>query len=178
MTFKTSKSRVIFSVLALLLSISAFAQNLTVTGTVTDSSTGQPVPFAAIQLKDTMTGGMTDADGNYYYKHYDLQKELQKLYADITPDGKQWDFDWSDMGMMMGLEHMYSVFDFGVSAPNYFMAGVDYEAIYGPDAAGMWVANIEGYYEIELTDETSGKIWLLQPDWESGDLVRVMYIEY
>ena len=120
----------------------------------------------------------TDADGNYYYKHYNLQKELQKLYADITPDGKQWDFDWSDMGMMMGLEHMYSVFDFGVSAPNYFMAGVDYEAIYGPDAAGMWVANIEGYYEIELTDETSGKIWLLQPDWESGDLVRVMYIEY
>ena len=65
MTLKTIKSRVIFSVLALLLSISAFAQNLTVTGTVTDSATGQPVPFAAIQLKGTMTGGMTDADGNY-----------------------------------------------------------------------------------------------------------------
>ena len=127
-----------------------------------------------------------DADGNHYYKEYALQEELQALYESgeeafleaCTPNGKQWDFDWSDMGMMMGLEHMYSVFDFGVSAPNYFMAGVDYEAIYGPDAAGMWVANIEGYYEIELTDETSGKIWLLQPDWESGDLVRVMYIEY
>ena len=58
------------------------------------------------------------------------------------------------------------------------MAGVDYEAIYGPEAAGMWMANIEGYYEIEITDETSGKIWLLQPDMATGDMVRAMYIEY
>ena len=41
------------------------AQNLTVTGVVTDSSTGEPVPFASIRIDGTMTGGMTDLDGLY-----------------------------------------------------------------------------------------------------------------
>ena len=62
---RTKNSKLILTVLALMMSVAAFAQNLTVTGTVTDSSTGEPVPFAAIQLKDTMTGGSTDIDGNY-----------------------------------------------------------------------------------------------------------------
>ena len=43
----------------------AFAQNITVTGNVKDSSTGEFVPFASISLKGTMTGGNTDADGHY-----------------------------------------------------------------------------------------------------------------
>lgn len=41
----------------------AGAQNITVKGTVIDDSTKEPVPFASIQLKGTMTGGSTDADG-------------------------------------------------------------------------------------------------------------------
>jgi TonB-linked SusC/RagA family outer membrane protein len=57
----------IFSLtLCLFISIGiAFAQNITVSGVVTDASNGEPVPFAAIQLQGTMTGGSTDADGNY-----------------------------------------------------------------------------------------------------------------
>ena len=43
----------------------ASAQNLTVTGVVTDSSTGEPIPFASIQVQGTRTGGSTDADGRY-----------------------------------------------------------------------------------------------------------------
>lgn len=43
----------------------AFAQNIKVTGNVTDSSTGDPVPFAAVHLDGTMTGVSTDADGQY-----------------------------------------------------------------------------------------------------------------
>ena len=62
---RTKNSKLILTVLAMMMSVAAFAQKITVTGTVTDSSTGEPVPFAAIQLKDTMTGGMTDADGIY-----------------------------------------------------------------------------------------------------------------
>ena len=47
----------------LVLSLSAYAQNLIVTGIVTDSSTGVGVPFAGVQLKGTTTGTVTDMDG-------------------------------------------------------------------------------------------------------------------
>ncbi len=51
---------------ALLMAATAVhAQNITVTGTVKDASTGEPVPFASIRLDGTMTGGMTDMDGIY-----------------------------------------------------------------------------------------------------------------
>ena len=47
-------------------SLLAYGQDvMTVTGTVTDSSNGLPVPFASIQLKDTMTGASTDGDGKF-----------------------------------------------------------------------------------------------------------------
>ena len=54
----------ILSLLMMAVSVS-YAQNLTVTGIVKDSSTGEPVPFASIQIEGTMTGGMTDIDGLY-----------------------------------------------------------------------------------------------------------------
>lgn len=57
-----------FFSLALCLFISigaAFAQTREVSGTVTDASTGEPVPFAALQIKGTSNGGSTDANGKY-----------------------------------------------------------------------------------------------------------------
>ncbi|MGN0191252.1 MAG: carboxypeptidase-like regulatory domain-containing protein [Candidatus Cryptobacteroides sp.] len=50
----------IFSVL----SLGIAAQERTVSGKVTDSSNGEPVSFAAIRVKDTMTGTSSDAEGN------------------------------------------------------------------------------------------------------------------
>ena len=47
----------------LVLSLSAYAQNLNVTGVVTDSSTGEGVPFAGVQIKGTTSGTVTDMDG-------------------------------------------------------------------------------------------------------------------
>ena len=41
------------------------AQNILVTGTISDASNGEPVPYASIQVKGTMTGASADADGNY-----------------------------------------------------------------------------------------------------------------
>lgn len=52
--------------LSLFCAVLAFAQdNITVSGTVTDASNGEPVPFASIQLKGTMTGANTDGEGKY-----------------------------------------------------------------------------------------------------------------
>ncbi|MGN0189972.1 MAG: SusC/RagA family TonB-linked outer membrane protein [Candidatus Cryptobacteroides sp.] len=59
------KIRLFFTALMLLAAGSAFAQNITVSGNVTDSSTGEAVPFASVHLKGTMTGVSTDASGNY-----------------------------------------------------------------------------------------------------------------
>ena len=47
-----------------LCAVTAFAQNLVVKGTVTDTE-GEPVPFASILVKGTRTGIASDANGNY-----------------------------------------------------------------------------------------------------------------
>ena len=57
--------KLILPCLILMAATVAQAQNLTVTGVITDSSTGEPVPFASIRIDGTMTGGMSDLDGIY-----------------------------------------------------------------------------------------------------------------
>ena len=59
------KIKLFFLAMAMLVSAVAYAQNMTVTGVVKDSSTGEGVPFASLQLKGTMTGTSTDGDGFY-----------------------------------------------------------------------------------------------------------------
>ena len=59
------KMKLFFTALAVMMTSVAFAQNITVTGIVKDSSTGEFVPFASISVKGTMTGASTDADGQY-----------------------------------------------------------------------------------------------------------------
>ena len=49
----------------LLMAFTLFAQNIAVRGTVTDANTGEPVAFASVLLKGTMTGTSTDAEGVY-----------------------------------------------------------------------------------------------------------------
>ena len=58
--------RLTIAVIAMILmSVSAFAQKLTVSGIVTDSSSGLGVPFAGVQIKGTTEGTVTDIDGVY-----------------------------------------------------------------------------------------------------------------
>jgi TonB-linked SusC/RagA family outer membrane protein len=57
--------RYVLVALFLMTAFRASAQNVAVKGCVTDSATGEPIPFASIQLKGTMSGGSTDIDGNY-----------------------------------------------------------------------------------------------------------------
>ena len=60
------KLRLLFTCLLTVLALgTALAQNVTVRGEVKDANTGEGVPFASIQVKGTMTGTATDADGKY-----------------------------------------------------------------------------------------------------------------
>ena len=58
----------------LLLSVSSYAQQRTITGTVTDKS-GEPIPSVTVMVKGTATGTITDFDGKY------------SLSGDIPADG-------------------------------------------------------------------------------------------
>ena len=59
------KIRLFLTALSVMLCALASAQNVHVVGSVTDSSTGEPVPYAALQIKGTSVGVSTDADGNF-----------------------------------------------------------------------------------------------------------------
>ena len=54
-------------IVALLVSTIAFAQG-TISGSVTDGSTGDPLPGASVLVKGTTNGVTTDFDGNYSIK--------------------------------------------------------------------------------------------------------------
>lgn len=55
----------LLSLFALFLSAAIFGQNLTLNGTVTEASTGQPLPGVNVILKNTAKGASTDFDGNF-----------------------------------------------------------------------------------------------------------------
>lgn len=149
-------------------------------------SNSDPIPEVILMVS------WTDADGNYYYKEVDLSEDLAALKANLdadlglggeseslTPVGKQWAYDWTEYAVLMGVDSMPACIDLGVSTPDYFMAGINYEALYGEEAAGMWMAGFEAYFDVETVSETSGKIWLSQYDFVTGEIVRTeTYIEY
>ena len=59
------KIKVFLSVVALFMTTLSFAQKITVSGSVKDASTGESVPYAAVQVQGTVTGTTTDANGIY-----------------------------------------------------------------------------------------------------------------
>lgn len=60
---KTFKA--LLSMLLLTVATVAFAQNITVTGTVTDANSGESLIGASVLVQGTTTGAVTDADGKY-----------------------------------------------------------------------------------------------------------------
>ena len=59
------KAKLFLSALSLFMAVGVFAQNMRVTGTVTDASTGEAVPYASLMVKGTLNGTSSDAEGNY-----------------------------------------------------------------------------------------------------------------
>ena len=62
------KAKLFISAILAFLTVSAFAQNREVSGTITDASTGEGVPFASVMIKGSNTGVSSDADGKYSIK--------------------------------------------------------------------------------------------------------------
>ena len=55
----------LLGIILLFVSLGLYAQDMTVTGTVTDASNGEPVPGVAVVIKGTTIGTATDIDGTY-----------------------------------------------------------------------------------------------------------------
>ena len=59
------KIRLFLTCLLLVITSAAFAQNVQVSGTVTDAGTGDPIAFASLQIKGTSLGTTTDENGKF-----------------------------------------------------------------------------------------------------------------
>lgn len=59
------RAKLFLTALSALLAVGVSAQNITVTGNVTDASTGEGIPFASVIIKGTTQGVAADADGYY-----------------------------------------------------------------------------------------------------------------
>ncbi len=59
------KMRFLFTAIALLIFAGIASAQTQVSGNVADASTGAPIPYAAIQIKGTMTGASTNEDGDF-----------------------------------------------------------------------------------------------------------------
>ncbi|WP_430467388.1 SusC/RagA family TonB-linked outer membrane protein [Winogradskyella ouciana] len=70
----------LFTLLAFVFSIAIHGQNVNVTGTVTEASTGQPLPGVNVLLKDTSRGVSTDFDGNFTFNDVPLNSVLVISY--------------------------------------------------------------------------------------------------
>jgi TonB-linked SusC/RagA family outer membrane protein len=60
-----SKNRFMVFLLALIMPVALYAQQRTISGTVTDAGTGEPLIGVTVLIEGTTTGTTTDLDGNY-----------------------------------------------------------------------------------------------------------------
>ena len=59
------KAKLFFSILSVLLSVTLYAQNVTIRGTVTDASNGETLQAATVALRGSTQGVYTDAQGSF-----------------------------------------------------------------------------------------------------------------
>ena len=119
-----------------------------------------------------------DAEGTLYYKEYALQDDLQ-YYADKmtamlggeaelpTPDGKQWSFNWTAMGM----GDMMAVLDFGVSMEGQCVVAYDPAVMGAPEGTPYQIFNVIGY-EFEPADATSGIVRLISTNMYGEEIAQ------
>ena len=111
-----------------------------------------------------------EADGTYCLLEQDFSEQVKVMRADLDQkmavaliDGKQWQFNWADMG------DAPTILDFGVTMPGQFGFAYDAAAVYGEEnlpeeMIGMYMWYMGWTYEIVATDATSGVINASQVD--------------
>ena len=91
--------------------------------------------------------------------------------AALSIDGKRWQLPADIAAEITGVATAVVVADLGVTTPGALYVAVDYESVYGPEAAGMWATMVQATYTVEATDATSGNIVLTTTD-HFGDTVK------
>ncbi len=76
--------RVLFFMFFSVIALVARGQNYTIKGTVTDSITGEPLPYVAVLLKGTTIGGTTDIDGKFTISTSSRVRTIQISYLGYT----------------------------------------------------------------------------------------------
>lgn len=84
--------------------------------------------------------------------------------AALSIDGKRWQLPADIAEMFAGVPTAVVVADLGVSAAGQLAIAVDYESVYGAQAAGYWAPMVMVAYEVQATDATSGKVLVKQTD--------------
>ena len=98
------KSIILF--LTFFLCVAAYAQNLTVSGTVTDKDTKEPLIGVNVLLKGTTIGTVTDFDGKYTLEVDDSKGTLQFSYISMkTVDEPINGRSTIDVAMLLILKH-------------------------------------------------------------------------
>jgi TonB-linked SusC/RagA family outer membrane protein len=70
----------ILSLLFIVFTCFAFGQEVTIKGTVTDQTSGQPLPGVNVLVKSTSKGASTDFDGNFEIKNVEINSVLVFTY--------------------------------------------------------------------------------------------------
>ncbi len=92
--------------------------------------------------------------------------------AALSIDGKRWQLPSDIAEMLAGVPTAVVVADLGVSTAGQLAIVVDYESVYGAQAAGYWAPMVMVAYEVQTTDATSGKVLVKQTD-HFGDVTNV-----
>lgn len=119
-----------------------------------------------------------DAEGNVYYKEVNLNETLMAdaladleaksaalLYAEdhAAKLKDQWVLP-ADVAAIVATEGAEGIVDLGVSSEGQMLVAIDYESVYGAEAAGVWQTMMAMDYTIEPTGETTGNIVVAKTD--------------
>ncbi|HRH37885.1 MAG TPA: DUF5686 family protein, partial [Flavobacteriales bacterium] len=77
--------RIPLVLMTIVIAAAAAAQSTKVSGTVTDATTGEALPFVNISFQDTRTGTTTDFDGHYSIETYYATDSLIFSFVGYTP---------------------------------------------------------------------------------------------